>query len=393
MPQLPENCPVFTSFPQSKLGRARLVAIAAALVVVVLLVPRTREPVQEEAEVSEERAVPAGVVRLTGTPEEIGRQHGTQLRDAIHVMINEYVCKQPGWDTHKEKWLRRTRRMKKALPEWYVQELAACANAAGIDEDLLLFAQCEGDIRGLAGDGVDDSTRLGGCTSYVAFGPSTADGRPEMARNFDYWGLDATQECVIVLAVVPAHEDGYAFVSVGWAGILGGWTFVNEKGLFVANNLYHSNAMNPDGVPTLILERMIAQKAATVDEAIRLVETTPRMRGQAFVIGHRGDRETGATPSAASIIYDAEEVRVVRATDGFAFDTSIGTNPRMILGILSRAERPATSAIHAAGNSITLHSMAYRPDENAIWVAHGLPSSAHLGTYVRYDVPSLLRRD
>ncbi len=381
------------ALPKSRFGRARLAAVVALLLVVALFALRAQSPRQEIAKTPAAGGIPAGVVRLTGSPEQIGRQHGARLRAAIHTMVSDYVYNQPGWDTYREEWLRRTRRMKKALPEWYLQELKACAEAAEIDEDLLLFAQCEGDIRGLAGEGTDDASRLGGCTSYVAFGPSTADGRPEMGRNFDYWGLDYTRECVIVLAVVPEPEHGYAFVSVGWAGILGGWTFVNEKGLFIANNLHYSNAMNPDGVPTLILERMIAQKAATVDEAIKLVETTPRMRGQAFVIGHSGDRKTGVPPSAASIIYDAEEVRVVRAQNGFAFDTSIGTNPNTILGILARSERQAADAIHAAGSSITLHSVAHRPDENAIWVAHGRPFSAHLGTHVRYDIPSLLHRE
>jgi len=40
-----------------------------------------------------------------------------------------------------------------------------------------------------------------------------------------------------------------------------------------------------------------------------------------------------------------------------------------------------------------LHSVVYRPDENAIWIAHGRPSFAHPGTYVRYDIPSLLHRE
>ncbi|MBT4818596.1 MAG: hypothetical protein HON70_22995, partial [Lentisphaerae bacterium] len=258
---------MFSILPRSRLARLRAGGVIMALVAVVLVALRARNPVEVEAKPAGNNDVPAGVVRLTGSPEEIGRQHGTQLRDAIHTMVNDYVGNQPGWDTLGDEWLRRTRRMKAALPQWYLRELKACAAAAGIDEDVLLFAQCEGDIRGLGDGGADDDARLGGCTSYVAFGPSTANGHPEMGRNFDYWGLESTRECVIVLAVVPEPEDGYAFLSVGWAGILGGWTLVNEKGLFIANNLHYASAMNADGIPTLILERIIAQKAATIDEA------------------------------------------------------------------------------------------------------------------------------
>lgn len=104
----------------------------------------------------------------------------------------------------------------------------------------MLYAQCEGDIGSLPG-----------CTTYVAFGEATHDGRVEIGRNFDYWGLESTEECVRVFAMRPQAEGHYSFISVGWAGILGGWTFYNEKGLFIANNLGGFGAKNPRGIPTL----------------------------------------------------------------------------------------------------------------------------------------------
>ena len=322
-----------------------------------------------------------GVVRLRGAPEDIGRQHGALLKDKIRVMIGEYVEESYGWETRKDALLERVRAMKPSLPDWYRTELAACAKAAGIDEDILLYAQCEGDIRS-----------LGGCTAYVAFGAATHDGRVEIGRSFDYWGLESTDACVMVFAVIPRREDGYAFVSVGWAGILGGWTFVNEKGLFVANNLGGFSEKNPKGVPTLILERIIAQKAATVDEAIKIIQQTPRMRGQALVIGQAGDAKAGVLPDAAAVQYDAVRVEVERQTDGFVLDSSVGTSAERLREMLRQPGRRATDVIHSAGNYITLHSVAIRPQEHRIWVAHGRRSSAHLGGYVEHNIQSLLRR-
>jgi hypothetical protein len=214
----------------------------------------------------------------------------------------------------------------------------------------------------------------------------------EIGRNFDYWGLSSTRECVVTLAVVPRPEDGHAFVSVGWTGILGGWTMLNEKGLFVANNLGGFSATDPTGVPTLILQRIVAQRAATVDEAVAIVRKTPRMRGQALIVGQTGDPAAGIPPAAAVISYDAERVQVTRSYDGFAFDTSIGTNERELRKILRTPHRSPIDAIRWAGRSITLHSVAIRPAEHAIWVAHGRPRSAHEGEYVRFDLRALLRR-
>ena len=322
-----------------------------------------------------------GVVRLEGSPEEIGTRHGTFLRDAIRIMLDEYVGGDLADGERGERLLGRVRAMRQALPEWYLQELRACARAAGVHEDTLLYAQCEGDIKG-----------LGGCTSYAAFGPATRDGRMEIGRNFDYWGIDATEECAVVLAVVPRREDGHAFVSVGWAGILGGWTFLNEKGLFVANNVAGYGETDPRGVPTLILERIIAQKAATLDEAIAIIRETPRMRRQALVIAQTGDAAAGIAPDAAVVRYDAATVAVKRATNGVAFHSSRGANRERLLEILGEPGHEPADAVRSAGSYITLHSVVMRPSEHALWVAHGRRSSAHLGEYVRYDVRSLLGR-
>ncbi|MFP4029634.1 MAG: C45 family autoproteolytic acyltransferase/hydrolase, partial [Candidatus Brocadiia bacterium] len=180
------------------------------------------------------------VIRLEGTPEDIGRRHGIKLRDEIRLMLREYVGDDLEEPARRQKLIARVRAFKPELPDWYRKELSACAEAAGVDEDVLLYAQCEGDVKSLPG-----------CTVYAAFGEATEGGKMEIGRNFDYWGLDSTEKCVRVFAVHPRKKDGLAFVSVGWTGILGGWTFYNEKGLFVGNILGGYAKKNPKGFPSL----------------------------------------------------------------------------------------------------------------------------------------------
>lgn len=324
--------------------------------------------------------VPPGVVRLAGSPEEIGTRHGTILGESVRLMIREYVGTEMDDPESRARAIGRVRVMKPSLPEWYRRELSACAKAAGVDEDVLLYAQCEGDIKS-----------LGGCTSYVAFGPATHDGKMEIGRNFDYWGIESADKCAVILNVVPRPEDGYAFVSVGWAGILGGWTFFNEKGLFVANNIGGFNEKNPQGVPTLILERIIAQKAATVEEAVALIRSISRMRGQALVIGQAGPHGGGGSQSAAVVLYDGVQVQASIATNGFAFHTSTGTDAGRLQEMLRMHNRKPMDTIRSAGTYITLHSVAIWPESRALWVAHGRKPSAHLGEYVRCDLNVLLK--
>jgi len=322
--------------------------------------------------------VAPGVVRLEGSPEQLGRQHGSLLAGRIRTMLAEYVGDEVELGRLNSTMATRVATMKPFLPEWYRRELAACADAAGVDEDVLLFAQCEGDIRS-----------FWGCTTYAAYGPATPDGSMEIGRNFDYWGLESTRQCATVLAYRPRPEEGYAFVSVGWTGILGGWTFLNEHGIFVACNLGGFWEKNPKGVPALVLLRMIAQKTATLEEAVALVRSTPRMRGAALVIAQAADAGTGRPARAAVVEYDAVTVKVRVPPDGFAFHTSTWTDGDRMREMLRRPDRKATDAVRWAGTVITLHSVAIRPGEHKIWIAHGRPMSAHEGTYVPYEVKKL----
>ena len=64
--------------------------------------------------------------------------------------------------------------------------------------------------------------------------------------------------------------------------------------------------------------RLLAQKAATVKEAVRIVKQTPRLRGAALVIGQAGDARAGVSPDAVVVSYDAAKMEVAAHTDGLA---------------------------------------------------------------------------
>ena len=320
-----------------------------------------------------------GVIRLQGSPDEIGKQHGERLKTEIQTMIKNYIIGKTDWISTKDERIARVRTMKPSLPDWYLRELSACAIAADVDEDVLLYAQCEGDIRS-----------LGGCTTFVAYGNSTDNGQAEIGRNFDYFGFESVETCATIFTIIP--NDGYAFISVGWSGILGGWTFFNEKGLFVANNLNYSNKKNPIGVPTLILERIIAQTAGTLDEAIAIIKNNPRMRGQALIIGEIRYHTDGMIRNAAVVKYDAENVSVEPCGNGFSFHTSVGSRRTEILEILKNPSRNPEDTIKSAGGILTLHSVVIRPESDKLWVAHGVTSNAHQSRYRKFSISELLKR-
>jgi len=283
-----------------------------------------------------ERIGPHRVLHLAGTPEELGAQHGRLLRPAIRFMLKRYLA-----DCADRADLRAAaHRMRASLPPRFVRELDACAAAAGVEPDLLLLAQCEGDLREAvwAAGGAPEETGEAGdaaCTSYVAFGPATAQGRLEAGRNLDYYlGEGVLERAALVAYYRPAPGDGHRFATVGLAGILTGWTLVNEHGLIVANHLGGGLKSRLDAIPTLLLAREVAQHAATVEEGLALLRAMPRMRGQIIWLAQPADPATGRAARAVAVEYDAREVWVQEAMGGVL----IVTNENLVFGGIAPPE-------------------------------------------------------
>lgn len=345
------------------------------------------------------------VLSVQGAPEEMGRQHGTLLRNGIRMMLRDYVeigvfCRD---DRYRKILLARVRRMKSSLPEWYLRELSACAQAAQVDEDMLLLAQCEGDIQGLSDDHEPGRSAGDACSAYVAFGSATADGNMRVGRNFDYWAGPFYRHCALVMYVTPAKGDGHPFVSVGWAGVLGGWTLVNSRALIVANHLGGGFATNPKGIPTLIMSRILAQKAGTVAEGIEIIRKGPRMRGQIIWMAQPADPATKRPARAVAVEYDADRVCVREAVDGVlvvtnqngVFDSPDGVarTPEYDwggYGMLMRAAQTLKQGHKriitvTASPGWTLHSVEVLPESGVIEVAHGISREM---PYVRHPLPT-----
>ena len=378
-----------------------------------------------------DRNGPHVVLHVAGTPEEMGRQHGALLAATIKQMLELYILNDhmipndPG-NWRRQKLVSDVRTMRSALPAWFLAECDACADAAGVDRDVLLMAQCEGDLKDAAWDPKAGGAPLPerftpapdapdpnapappseaeACSSYVAFGPATAGGNIEAGRNFDYGSAARfIGQAGLVTRYRPA--EGHRFVAVGWAGILTGWTLINEHGLIVANHLGGGKIRRVAAVPTLILARMVAQHAATVDEAVAIIRETPRMRGQIIWIAQPADPASGRTARAVAVEYDAQDVAVREAENGLLLVTN--TN-RALRGSVPESEVPCHrykrlrryaqesygrldgSEMLTARRGVvlrsTVHIVQFLPSERVFLLRHGLMPASKAAT-VRHPLP------
>lgn len=221
------------------------------------------------------------VVRLSGTPYELGYQHGQALREDIHACLDrvlgyfESYLKIPLVRTLLVGWWLDTAwaRAVKFVPPRYLEELRGLADGSGVPLRKLVRLHALPD-------------RTYSCANFAAWGQATVDGRLIHMRNLD-WNIRAgIQDHAVVFVVAP--KGRHAFISVAWAGFVGVLTGVNDAQLSVGQVGAETTDLSYRGVPMVFLLRRVLEETGDLDAAVRLVQTAPRTVGINYVFAAAG---------------------------------------------------------------------------------------------------------
>jgi hypothetical protein len=266
------------------------------------------------------------VLTVRGAPQERGTAHGTLLKtetQALVTSVNKFVR----GDGQFEKCLAGARTMKGFIDKEVVTEMEAAAAAAGVDTDELVLAQLFGDV--------NRALKIRAfCSSFAAFGPATAEGKLIFGRNFDYAGHGLEGGVPLILQEVPRGDGaGRPFVTIGYAGIFNGWTAMNADGLCASNNTLFSGTDSLEGMATCFLLRKVVERARTVEEGVKLVESTPRACTTGLFIA--GKNAAGQW-DARLVEFDSKLAAVVEPVRGVV----LGTNTRQKLKVGAYAPTP-----------------------------------------------------
>jgi hypothetical protein len=246
-------------------------------------------------------------IRVAGTPEEMGLQHGELLRDEIRDLIDaiyyHVLYGQPGIVGRGVRTAVRTvaAALATRIPGRYRRELTGIARAADVPYQDVLLISCFDDVlanlrllEGLA-------ARLG-CSVFAVTAERTASSELVCGRNLDYFVMSAKgedawaatrymKEHVAVVEYAPADRPG--FVSVGWPGFIGAATAMSDRGITVSSLTVPTLLGSPLGTPATLLYRQVIEEAGSLEEGIAMIRRARRTQGNNVLIGS-GDEGAAA---------------------------------------------------------------------------------------------------
>ncbi len=278
------------------------------------------------------------VLTVRGTAEERGRAHGTLLRPEIQKLIKSVRTFLSTNEEAKQDKARYTkcldgaRAMRAYLERDVLVELNACAAAAGVDKTELLLAQLFGDVNRAKG-----LTTF--CSSFAAFGPATKDGKLIVGRNFDYAGHGLEGGVPIILQEIPSGLNaGRPFTTIGYAGILNGWTALNADGLCASNNTLFGGQDSLEGMSTCFLLRKIVERGRTVEDGVKILKDTQRACTTGMLIA---GKNIAGKWDACFVEFDHLKLEVVKPENGWV----MATNTRQKLSVGVEALNPQANPV------------------------------------------------
>ncbi|MCX7548917.1 C45 family autoproteolytic acyltransferase/hydrolase [Xanthomarina sp. F1114] len=235
---------------------------------------------------------------VAGDPYQIGLNTGSLTQELFEKQEHAFLSKVDELvpSKFKQSLLRKmlawyNRKMYLNVPEEYKSEILGLSKYAGDEYEYvadsylrMLYFHSAHDI----GHALQD-LMLVGCSSFAAWGDKTEDGKLLIGRNFDFYAGDDFAKDKIIAFVKPTN--GYSFMSVTWAGMIGVVSGMNNQGLTVTINAGKSDIPWVAKTPISILTREILQYASNIEEAIEIAKKRQVFVSESILVGSAKDNK------------------------------------------------------------------------------------------------------
>jgi len=210
------------------------------------------------------------VLVLQGTPEEMGEQAGALTAKPLAKLLDfpKDLLRQRKVEALLPLLIATAKAMEPQFPPDHLKELDALVKEARVDRDLGLF-----------GNTFPDISKAAGCSSLIVGKERSATGGPLFGRNLDYPTLGYFQHYSLVTVYRPKAK--HAFASIGFAGMIGCVSGMNDAGLALAVHEVRktkdgSTGLDLKGTPYTLAFRRVLEECTTVAEAEKLLRGMKR---------------------------------------------------------------------------------------------------------------------
>lgn len=367
------------------------------------------------------------VLRVDGSFYDMGYQHGealaAQIPDGPVLYFRRYLERVFGGPQPRA-WMPAAwgvarqvlgRQVMKRIPPYARETIEGLADGANVPlqslmdgytmPDSFLWVASRMMQARQPGPAVAHRLQLGlGCTSAIAWGDATQDGRLLHARNFDFYGVSQWPSAATVIFADP--DEGQRYVSVASAGVpLGGVTAMNEAGLTltVHQHLFTDRA-RLGGTPTGLIGDRVMREAESLDDAEKILNEHDPIGCWTYVVtdgktrevlcfeenpDHKAARRAGPNDDTfgyANVYVDdvLGETEVNLYPSYWRHNSNRHRRANELLENRSEPHTPASMAAILAdhggdecrisggiGMLMTVGSVVFRPEDGTVWVASG----------------------
>ena len=152
------------------------------------------------------------VLRLKGTPYEMGYQHGKLLKETIQQNVGQFIDKPPaGGEDKTKEFLRNLPQIKNHIPLSLIEEMKGVAEGSDIPFEKILILNL--------------FPEMFHCSGITVNGEATLNGSLYHVRVLDYSIGKSIQKSAVLIIAEP--KDKLPFANVSYAGFIGSVTGMN----------------------------------------------------------------------------------------------------------------------------------------------------------------------
>ena len=244
------------------------------------------------------------VLYVTGTPYEMGYEHGVLLAKQVHETIKDV---QAGANKLLPKVMRETKlisgrdqeqivngfldRAWKMLarysPKEDLEEMEGLAAGSGVPLEVIHRMHALPDVGETS------------CSGLVAKGSATQDGHVYQLRILDYGANFNLQRRPLITVYRPTTENANAYVTIGWVGFVGAVSGMNAKGVALSEMGFG----NPPGetlagTPMPFLLKNVLRYADSASDGAAIIRAAKRTNSYVYFLGDRHNDPVGMVTSA-----------------------------------------------------------------------------------------------